>query len=424
MLAIIPTGEPALPATVSPRKRFRAGPVVAISLLLLGLALVSYFVFPALRRDSTRETVAVSLQPKTESAKRKADAGENHDSRTPGPSKDKSSPKKGDLSPRVKDIPPPTGLLPDPVVPLLSGHQGEIFQVCFLPDSKRAVSVAWDHTARLWDVTTGKQIRSFKKEKILLSVAVSPDGKTVAVGGTAYRIYVWSLETGEFLAELLSTHPAINSLTFSADGKNLFALTGGELWGFEVVTRKRLTGLPALKAGLHGIYLPRSGKHVVCGLKDFPGFLLWDIAKGAEVRRFNGIPQDMRLTYFADGKRIATVHQDGTARLWSLETGAQLDKFPAHVGRAIRATGVHLLHKDQWLLTTGEDKAIRIWEVKTGRMIYEAKADHLVTSQSAVSPDGRLLLTGAGWCLTSQRKVDEDFTLRLWRLPGFRPEGE
>ena len=95
-------------------------------------------------------------------------------------------------------------------------------------------------------------------------------------------------------------------------------------------------------------------------------------------------------------------------------------KFAAHPGPAIRATSVHVLHDDQWLLTTGEDKAIRIWDAKTFKKLYEYKADTLVTSQSDISPDGRRLVTGAGWRLTARGEVDNDFGVRIWRLPEVR----
>ena len=76
------------------------------------------------------------------------------------------------------------------------------------------------------------------------------------------------------------------------------------------------------------------------------------------------------------------------------------------------------MHHDRWLLTTGEDQAIRIWDMATKKMLHEVKAETMVTAQSDVGPDGRLLLTGAGWRVGGKgREEDRDFALRLWHLP-------
>src|SRR5208282_5306230 len=59
------------------------------------------------------------------------------------------------------------------------GHSGTVRSVAFSPDGKTALSGSGDHTARLWDLATGREIRKFEGHSgEVSSVAFSPDGKT------------------------------------------------------------------------------------------------------------------------------------------------------------------------------------------------------------------------------------------------------
>ncbi len=63
----------------------------------------------------------------------------------------------------------------------LLGHNLHLWQLTFSPDGNRLASVAEDNWCRLWDVASGHEIARFPGA----SVAFSPDGNTLAVGGAA-----------------------------------------------------------------------------------------------------------------------------------------------------------------------------------------------------------------------------------------------
>src|SRR5262249_5887323 len=93
------------------------------------------------------------------------------------------------------------------------GHTGSVFSVAFFPDGKSLVSGSQDGTIRLWDVATGKQLRQIKvlsdvSDKAgagqpapdpVYCVATSPDGKTLASGGRDGIIRLWDRTTGKEL---------------------------------------------------------------------------------------------------------------------------------------------------------------------------------------------------------------------------------
>jgi WD40 repeat protein len=112
-------------------------------------------------------------------------------------------------------------------VHILEGHEGAIYVLAISPDSKKLVTVSYDGTAKLWNLLTGKLIKTLKgHEGNVYSVAWSPDGKTFATGGHDASARFWNADgTPRNTVEGLGN--CVYSLAFSPDGKRLFAGVGG-----------------------------------------------------------------------------------------------------------------------------------------------------------------------------------------------------
>ncbi len=111
------------------------------------------------------------------------------------------------------------------------------------PDGKLVASVADDMVGRLWDAATGKIVHELRghAEKtptgfgsMLYAAAFSPDGKHLATGDKVGKVKIWEVASGKPLAELeapvmytwdqtqrLHSIGGIRSLAFSPDGKTL-----------------------------------------------------------------------------------------------------------------------------------------------------------------------------------------------------------
>jgi WD40 repeat protein len=104
------------------------------------------------------------------------------------------------------------------------GHSDWVSSVAFSPDGKRIVSGSDDHTVKLWDVETGKEIRSFSGHSSdVSSVAFSPDGKRVLSGSFDKTVKLWDAETGREIRTFSGHSYNVTFVAFNSDGKRILS---------------------------------------------------------------------------------------------------------------------------------------------------------------------------------------------------------
>ncbi|MGH7224192.1 MAG: hypothetical protein ACRELF_13255, partial [Gemmataceae bacterium] len=145
---------------------------------------------------------------------------------TPGPREDKPA------KPEEKQLKAATAvpLLDGPPgeVRRFEGHTAEINGVAFSNDGRLALSGGSDGTVRVWDVTTGKEVKllSGHQDKVQ-SVAFSPDGRLALTGALDKTARVWDVAAGRELVCFRGHHDWVRSVAFSANGKRALTASGG-----------------------------------------------------------------------------------------------------------------------------------------------------------------------------------------------------
>jgi hypothetical protein len=144
------------------------------------------------------------------------------------------------------------------------------------------------------------------------------------------------------------------------------------------------------------------GRRLLSGSKDRT-MILWDRDTGRVLRRFRqqgGWVQSVAIS--PDGRRALSGGQDTVVRLWDLESGNVIREFRGHTewvfsvafspdGRlAYSTSGGSLI--GVW--HDGNDAAIRVWDVETGREVRRLEGHRGIVWSVAVSPDGRRILSG------------------------------
>ncbi|MDF5730295.1 MAG: serine/threonine protein kinase, partial [Rhizonema sp. PD38] len=104
----------------------------------------------------------------------------------------------------------------------LTGHSSWVISVAISPDGNTLASGSNDKTIKLWNLATGEQTRTLQGHSDLVhSVAISPDGKTLTSGSVDKTIKLWNLATGEQIRTLQGHSDSVISVAISPDGKTL-----------------------------------------------------------------------------------------------------------------------------------------------------------------------------------------------------------
>jgi len=295
-----------------------------------------------------------------------------------------------------------------PVTP----HAGEVLSVAFSPDGTTLATGSYTasgrSTVQLWDVNSRQPIggplpdqapaSSYCGSLTVCSVAFSPDGTTLAGGGSDGVVQLWNVTSRAGIGLLSTGHNGmITSVAFSPGGQFLAAGDyGGMAWLWDMATRQQI-GIPltADNRAIEAVAFSPDGKTLATGSRDGTA-RLWDVSLddndliGFVTAGTNEAPS---VAFSPDGKFLATGDWDGTARLWNVATQQQV--YGGVIGDGAPVMAVAFSPDGKTLATGSYDGTVRLRDA-TGRQIG-ATLGHVGALWSvAFSPDGKTLATGNG----------------------------
>ena len=205
-------------------------------------------------------------------------------------------------------------------------HAHVVFTAAFSPDGKHLVGGGYDseknvYFARLWEVESGKELRRLPfGNGGIRSVAYSPDGATVAIGGDGGKtlaVKLFDAATGkELLAIPFPEASSVRSVAFSPDGKTLAASGGSSTRLFDAATGKERLKIDRPAIGLRFTPDGAALAGAVAGT-----IYRWDAATGQSLIPEGGDSPVAQVAVTADGTRLVTRGQDGDAHVWDARTG-------------------------------------------------------------------------------------------------------
>jgi WD40 repeat protein len=334
--------------------------------------------------------------------------------------------------------------------------RADVYTGTLFPDGDRFAAFFADRSLRFFD-GSGKEVRRMPMTaEVALKLAVSPDGRQIAVPGADETLRVYDLNSGKEISSLQHARALFLYATYSHDGRWLAALSenhqepgGIYVWDPASGNEFRLRGEELIKGiweNPQSVAFSPDGRLLAASFQAGLEVIVWDLATRKEVLRLFAGERPSVIAFSPNGKTIAAVIETGEISLWDVATGKLLPlsayprmplqnlRFTPHgkslIGTAdkVRAWDLTsgnenrqfanvnaeaiwnapLLSPDESRIATTDRKQVRLWNAQTGAKLLDFKNTDDSVSEMCFSPDGRKLAVG------EIREGTRPRTIRIW----------
>jgi WD40 repeat protein len=255
--------------------------------------------------------------------------------------------------------------------------------VAVSPDGK-TLAVGGQQGIRILELATGKELRGLKSGPGFVNyshVSYSPDGKTLATSEYTGRIQFWDAATGEVLSQIAPPAAAPGAfvrnagpLTFSGDGKHV--AVGADTFGrdvklqatvYEVATGKQVTQVDVLhNYGLRA-FLSGDGKTLV--------------TTGSYMSRGGIEPPEKQQEI------------NRTIEVWDAATGKAVRTIHSEVGFGVN--NVAFAPDGKQMTTLAQNAGLVVWDLASGKEVRRMAGRRNLGAYVGYSPDGKTLAAAA-----------------------------
>jgi eukaryotic-like serine/threonine-protein kinase len=230
----------------------------------------------------------------------------------------------------------------------VKGHETQILSVAVTPDGRSAVSGEVNGFVRMWTLSTGQAMRTFPSENgSVRNFSFDSTGTTLAVAGQ-WRSRLWKLDDRTAPPRDLADAEGATDIALRADARTMVTCSGA-------------SGLVRL----------------------------WDLVADARVARWADKAVRANGLAIANGTAVISAWADGTISVRSSTAPSPTQTF--RVAGAVNALDVTT--DGRWLLTAGDPSSAAVWDLRAGRRVAELTGTG--TSRAVIfADDDRKIIAG------------------------------
>jgi WD40 repeat protein len=253
----------------------------------------------------------------------------------------------------------------------LKGHVEQVGFADFDAAGERVITASSDGTVRFWDASSGEMLRLLQGPAdgagLRALAALSPDGSRLVTSFSEKLAHLWTVATGPEMPVMIKLPRKATALAASEDDHRLAVAVDATISVYDSASGEKIipdfdTDLPALSLAFD----KGSDRLAVAGGSAAD---IWNVKRPSAqlLSRLSGHRSlILSLAYDRAGRQLVTASQDGTARIWDPETGAQRQILSGHQGAVFAA----VFNEDGRRVVTGSfDGTMRLWNAATGRQI-------------------------------------------------------
>ena len=285
-----------------------------------------------------------------------------------------------------------------PFLRTLRGHNGDVSDVAFTPNSRCIISAD-----RYRDELLEEIFRKLPGHPV-----VDSHGRRIVPASSKLRI--WNCERGDEIREIDSGDSSRIVFCITQDGKRLISSATAALvvWDTETWNPIRRLELPH-QDGVTVVTLPDNRRLVSASYDS--GFILWDLDSGLQIRRFEGKPGEFGLS--GDGTKILLCGHHGEVCFREIDENRELWSWPHH-----RCPNCIAVAPDGRRAICGfgggwPHPKVEIWDLEHGVVLHQMHGDRWEgVAAVAVSPDSKIGFTSS-----------QDGTVTAWGMENGKRKG-
>jgi WD40 repeat protein/uncharacterized caspase-like protein len=193
------------------------------------------------------------------------------------------------------------------------------------PDASVLYTGGGTNVVREWSLATQKSVGTIPVPAGIGALALSPDGKTLAVGGAHGTEFLYDTSTGREYESLPGGKGNAWAVAFSPDGKMLAVATqsgGLQLW--DLTTRTLV--VPGEKEGAISVAFSPDGTIAAAGFDNFVG--LWNVRTGQEITTLRVGTENDFVTGMAFSRygAVLAIGYDGSVQFWNVAGASRISQ--------------------------------------------------------------------------------------------------
>lgn len=285
-------------------------------------------------------------------------------------------------------------------------------------DGKVIVSGDDNDKVRVWKFKNGieKTLSLLNKNGHIanvLAVAISQDGKFIASAGKDNTIKVWNSDSGELLHTLRNHRDWVSSIAISSNNLLVSGSYDNTVKIWNLSNGELLQTFVDHDDDVLAVAIGLDGKVAVSGSKD-KSIIIWDLDERKRLKEplrehFGSVwALDIRDNLFVSGS------EDGSVKIWRIDENKSIltledpqnkdsSENCFYIDRHINA--VVLSPDKQIVVSGGDDKSIKLWDINTGKLLTSIKGHDREVWSVTFSPNGEDLISSGA-----------DYKMRLWKI--------
>jgi WD40 repeat protein len=292
----------------------------------------------------------------------------------------------------------------------LGGKGDDAWDFTFAEDGRHFLTTHVDGTVRVWDRETWHPALTVPGK----AMAASEDGRFVLSSADGQPLRLWDAQSGALRATLKKiTGESIEAMAISGSA-SLFAvaLKKGTVGIWRTPSGELVSQLPASSANTKALAFNRAGTELVTAGVDGK-VRFWSAAVPQLLREWAASGGNVTgLLVEPDSEHIVLTFEGGAAQVRAADSGAMISETKV-AAEGHTAEGL-MPGADRMLLAVIDSRFPELWNLRTGARVLSLPGHTDDVWSTALSPDGRFVLTGSGFFMARGEAPEDGNAIRIW----------